>query len=105
MPIVLQETMPNTHKGKSIDTKGKETTPISVVRRSARLSGAGVDTKFSIPHVDLEALVHMPTQSPRHAVQTPKHENVPEKASLKPNSPNISFVNIDSDTDSLSSFD
>ena len=51
----------------------------------------------------------MPKQSPKHAAQTPEHENVPKKASPQPNSPNISFVNIDSDMDSLeemmSSFD
>lgn len=42
----------------------------------------------------------MPTQSPKHAIHTLEHENVPEEAPPKKNSPNFSFVNIDSDTNS-----
>ena len=45
--------------------------------------------------------MHIPTQSSKNAIHTPKHENFPEEASLEPNIPNYSFINIDSDTDSL----
>ena len=60
-----------------------------------------LDNKFSIPAIDLESLMHTPAQSPKHAIHTVEHENVPEEASLKPNSPNCSFIVIDSDMESL----
>ena len=59
------------------------------------------NTKSSIPPIDLECPMHTPTQSPKHAIHTSKHEYVLEKAYPKPNSPNCSFISIDSDIDSL----
>ena len=48
-------------------------------------------------------------QFPKHAIHTSKHENDLEEAPPKLNSPNCSFINIDSDIDSsekmMSSFE
>ena len=72
LPLVLQELTLDT-KGNSVDTKGKQTTPISIVRGSTKISREGLGIEFSIPQVNLESLVHMPKQSLVHTAQTPEH--------------------------------